>query len=131
MVLLNHDTGSPECGKLRGLRGLASSGTFRGMKNLVQTLRRSALIEGISFLVLIGIAMPLKYFFQMPMAVKMVGWIHGVLFMWLCLLLAMVWVKLRWPFSRVILVFIAALLPFGPFLLDKRLKEFAAAAPEN
>ena len=42
--------------------------------------RLVAIMEGVSFLVLLGIAMPLKYFADMPLAVKYIGWLHGLLF---------------------------------------------------
>ena len=43
-------------------------------------LRKAGIAEGISFLVLLTIAMPLKYFFHLPIAVKIFGWMHGILF---------------------------------------------------
>ena len=81
-----------------------------------------AIAEGISFLVLLGIAMPLKYFMDMPLAVKIVGYIHGFLFI--------AFVALAWNvknelnknsiwFAKALL---ASLLPFGTFVLDKSLK---------
>lgn len=91
----------------------------------VQWLRKLALIEGMSFLVLLFLAMPLKYLAGYPAAVKWVGWIHGVLFMAFALLLAYVFFSRRWPFFRGVLVFTAALVPFGPFLIDRRLKDYA------
>jgi integral membrane protein len=90
----------------------------------VHTLRILALTEGISFLVLLFIAMPLKYLAGLPLAVKWVGWAHGVLFVLFALMLAYVFFKDRWPFWRGVLVFVAALLPFGPFLIDKKLKDW-------
>jgi integral membrane protein len=94
------------------------------MKNPVSTLRTTALIEGASFLLLLGIAMPLKYLAGLPMAVKVVGWIHGVLFVVLCVSLLQTTIAGRWPMARAALVFVAALLPFGPFLLDGRMKQY-------
>lgn len=91
------------------------------MKNPVPFLRRIALIEGWSFLILLGIAMPLKYFADMPMAVKIVGWAHGVLFVLLCWALLQTLLFTRWSIFRCAAVFIASLLPFGPFLLDGRM----------
>ena len=40
----------------------------------------AGITEGVSFIILLCIAMPLKYFFDLPMAVKIVGWLHGILF---------------------------------------------------
>lgn len=93
------------------------------MKNPVATLRKTALLEGLSYLVLLGIAMPLKYIWDMPLAVQITGWIHGALFVALCALLLAVLLK-GWPFYRAALVFIASLLPFGPFLLDRRMVQY-------
>jgi len=93
-------------------------------KSPVHLLRLLALTEGVSFLVLLGVAMPLKYFAGLPQAVKLFGWAHGVLFVALCLVLLKITLEERWPLTRSALVFIAALLPFGPFLIDHRLKNY-------
>lgn len=93
-------------------------------KSPVPFLRRIALIEGWSFLILLGIAMPLKYFADMPMAVKIVGWAHGVLFVLLCWALLQTLLNTRWSIFRCATVFIAALLPFGPFLLDGKMAQW-------
>lgn len=88
----------------------------------ISFLRRIALLEGGSFLLLLGIAMPLKYFAGMPMAVKWVGWLHGALFILFCYALLQVMLKTQWSLARCALVFVASLLPFGPFLLDSRMR---------
>lgn len=89
----------------------------------LQQLRIIGLIEGISYLVLLFISMPLKYFANFPEAVKVNGWIHGVLFVLLGLAVINVWIKQRWPFKRAFIAGIASLLPFGTFWFDKSLKE--------
>ena len=94
--------------------------------NTMSFLRRIALIEGLSFLVLLGIAMPLKYVAGKPEAVKIVGWIHGVLFVIFCWALLQTMLNRNWSFKRAAAVFIASLLPFGPFVLDKKLKAWEA-----
>ncbi|WP_289137644.1 DUF3817 domain-containing protein [uncultured Brevibacillus sp.] len=81
------------------------------------------ILEGISYLVLLGIAMPLKYFLDVPAAVKIVGALHGLLFVLYILALVHVTLKNRWSIIRVIGAFIASLLPFGNFVLDARLKK--------
>jgi integral membrane protein len=91
-------------------------------KSPVHWLRILALIEGVSFLLLLGVAMPLKYAAGLPEAVKIVGWMHGILFVALCFLLLKVTIEERWPIARSAMVLIAALLPFGPFVIDRRLK---------
>ena len=91
--------------------------------NSLKLLRKVGLLEGISLLVLLFIAMPLKYIWQEPGAVKIVGWIHGALFVLFMLLVMRVYDQHGWPFKKVILAFIAAFLPFGTFVFDKQLKE--------
>jgi integral membrane protein len=98
------------------------------MKNsLVSTyigwFRVVALAEGISYLVLLFIAMPLKYFYGFARAVEYTGWVHGVLFVIYGLLLLKVWIQYRWKFNKVLIAFIAALVPIGTLLLDKKLKK--------
>jgi integral membrane protein len=92
---------------------------------MIGRLRTVAMIEGVSYLLLLGVAMPLKYLADMPLAVKIVGWIHGALFIVLCALLAHAWRKVPLAFGLTVLVFVASLLPFGPFVVDSRLKEHA------
>jgi integral membrane protein len=94
---------------------------------MLGALRAVAMIEGVSYLLLLGVAMPLKYFAGMPMAVKVAGWIHGALFVVFCLLLAAAWRKVPLSFWLTVQVFIASLLPFGPFVIDKKLKHSAPA----
>ena len=90
--------------------------------NEVGRLRLVGMLEGISFLVLLGIAMPLKYVWGNPTAVSVVGMAHGILFIAYCLFLCFAWGETKWPFGRATLVFLACLVPFGPFLIDRSLK---------
>lgn len=92
------------------------------LKNPIGRLRAIGIIEGFSYLILLGIAMPLKYFAGLPLAVKIVGSAHGVLFLLFCAALAHVVLALRWPLTRASVVFIASLVPFGTFIIDGRLK---------
>lgn len=85
--------------------------------------RLIAVLEGISYLVLLLIAMPLKYFAGLPEAVKYVGWAHGVLFVLFGIFLLMVWVQYKWSFGKTFMAFVASLLPFATFVLDKKLKK--------
>ena len=91
--------------------------------NSIGLLRRVGMIEGISLLVLLFIAMPLKYIWHQPGAVKIVGWIHGALFVLFMILVLRVYEQRAWPFKKVIIAFIAAFLPFGTFVFDKQLKK--------
>ncbi|KQL44666.1 hypothetical protein AN963_25185 [Brevibacillus choshinensis] len=80
------------------------------------------IIEGISYLVLLGIAMPLKHFLDMPVAVKIAGSLHGLFFVLYIIALAHVTFKNKWSILKVAGAFIASLLPFGNFVLDARIK---------
>jgi integral membrane protein len=98
-------------------------GTVRRLKRtVIQRLRVLGTIEGTSFLVLMGIAMPLKYGFGHAHATFWPGLVHGILFLLYCA--ALIHAKktlgrsLRWAGK----FFIAALLPFGPFVMDRGLK---------
>lgn len=88
-------------------------------------LRVVAFIEGLSYLVLLGIAMPLKYAAGMPEAVRVAGMAHGVLFMLFCAVLAAVWLRHRWPMARAALVFASALMPVATFIMDRWLRRWA------
>ncbi|MCB9566679.1 MAG: DUF3817 domain-containing protein [Myxococcales bacterium] len=85
-------------------------------------LRLIGLCEGVSFLVLLGVAMPLKYVAGRPEAVKVVGWAHGVLFMLFVLALFQAASEREWPLRRMAAGFLAAVLPFGTFVFDARLR---------
>lgn len=87
-------------------------------------LRLVAFVEGISYLVLLFIAMPLKYALDMPTAVRIVGAVHGALFVSLCLALLGVLIGGNLRFVRSVLVFISSLLPFGTFVIDRYLREW-------
>jgi len=98
-------------------------------KNIIAFVRRVALFEGASFILLLGVAMPLKYYAGMPLAVRIVGLAHGLLLIALCAGLLQILMKTNWPGKRAVLVFIAALVPFGPFLLDRKMIEWEREAP--
>ena len=85
-------------------------------------LRLLGLMEGVSLLVLMGIAMPLKYLADRPESVQVMGWIHGVLFVLYGFTVLHAWQKLRWPFVRAVHCMIAAVLPTGTFWIDGRLR---------
>jgi len=88
----------------------------------IRLLRFIGISEGISFLILLVIAMPLKYYFAFPFAVKITGWAHGGLFIaYIVIVLASV-KTMRWGFFNVIIALAASLIPFGTFFLDKSWK---------
>lgn len=89
----------------------------------IRVFRMIALAEGISFLTLLFIAMPMKYFMGMPDVVRVVGSIHGGLFVLYVGLLAMLHFRQRWSFMFSLYALIASVIPFGTFMLDKHLRE--------
>jgi integral membrane protein len=98
----------------------------------VARLRIVGMAEGASFLALLFIAMPLKYAMGLPLAVRIVGMLHGVLFLAYCVVLADAARAKKWPAKRTLGLFVAALLPFGPFVVDKGLKrEPTSPAPHT
>ncbi|HEX5655194.1 MAG TPA: DUF3817 domain-containing protein [Chitinophagaceae bacterium] len=91
--------------------------------------RKIAFAEGVSFLVLLFIAMPLKYFAAMPMAVTIIGSLHGILF--IAMLVTAYDTRDRYGknIGWLAKVFIASIIPFGTFIMDKEWKKEEAALP--
>ena len=81
-----------------------------------------AKIEGISFIILLFIAMPLKYMMGIPEATKVVGMIHGGLFLWFIYAQFIASQEENWGAKFNALAFILSLIPFGTFYLDKKLR---------
>lgn len=91
--------------------------------NTFSWFRKIALAEGVSFLVLLLIAMPLKYFADMPKAVTVVGTLHGILFVLFIILAFEVKGSYKKSFGWFTKSFIASLVPFGTFIMDKQWKK--------
>lgn len=85
--------------------------------------RLIAVIEGISYLVLLFIAMPLKYWFDAPLYVKYTGWVHGVFFILYLLTLISAKSAGEWGFKKTFIAFLASLIPFATFALDRSLRK--------
>lgn len=83
--------------------------------------RLVAVIEGISYLTLLFVSMPIKYILHDPAVVTYNGWVHGVLFMLYLGTLTKVAGTERWRFGKSINAFMCALIPFATFVLEKRL----------
>lgn len=84
--------------------------------------RAISLLEGISYVVLLAIAMPLKYLAGQPEAVSWAGRIHGGLFILLVLALASVSSADKWTRRQATIAMVAALVPLGAFWLEARLR---------
>ena len=89
-------------------------------KSSLRILRVVALLEGISFLVLLLIAMPLKYYGGIPSATQMVGMAHGVLFVAYIFFVIVVAILKKWSFLTVIILIILSFVPAGTFYADKK-----------
>ena len=87
----------------------------------LRNLRRIGFAEGLSFILLVFIAMPLKYMAGQPIYVRVVGMAHGVLFLAYVATIVQAHLDYGWPLKRSRLLFLASLLPFGPFVADKKI----------
>lgn len=97
------------------------------MKTKYNVFRKIAFAEGVSFLVLLLIAMPLKYFAGMPMAVTVVGSLHGVLFVAFAVYAWEVKTSYKKDLRWLMKAGLASLLPFGTFYMDREWKKEEAA----
>lgn len=95
-------------------------------QKLLQRFRMIGIAEGISFLVLLLIAMPLKYLMHLPQPVKIMGWIHGALFVLFIYFAFEVMGFLNKNFIWFLKAFAAAFIPLGTFVFDRHLKKEAA-----
>jgi len=85
----------------------------------MKRLRLLAFLEGTSLISLVFLAVPLKYFAGNPALVKVIGPIHGALFLFFVFQTTMVAIEQRWSFqSRTWKVLVACLVPFGTFYID-------------
>jgi integral membrane protein len=101
------------------------------MKQLFETplgrLRIIGYLEGISLIILLAVAVPLKYWGANPVMVKIMGPLHGILFMWFIISTLSVGVEQRWKFSQTTWkVLIACIIPFGTFYIDRHILKQAA-----
>lgn len=85
-----------------------------------QTFKYISILEGISFLLLLFIAMPLKYIWDLPQMVEQVGMAHGVLF--IAYVMGAIWLfkPLNWNMKQLALILACSLVPFGPFYVEKK-----------
>lgn len=92
-------------------------------KKSIRRFRIAGIAEGISFLTLLFIAMPLKYIFNIPEAVKITGWVHGILFVLFLWLAFDMMGRFKKGISWFLKAFIAAVVPLGTFVFDRQLKK--------
>jgi len=87
---------------------------------MLKLFRATAILEGISYLALFGVTMPLKYWAEIPEPNKLVGYAHGVLFIAFIALTLIVGFKHKWPFKKIFIFGIASLLPFATFYVEEK-----------
>jgi integral membrane protein len=90
--------------------------------NPLRQLRFVALLEGLSFVLLLFVAMPLKYLAELPIAVRIVGSVHGLLFLVFVGALYRVVLEYEWPARRWLAAFVSSIVPFGTLVFDRSLK---------
>lgn len=90
------------------------------LENQIRTFRWVSILEGTSFLVLLFLAMPLKYFFDSPQMVQIVGMAHGILF--IAYVMGAFWMfkPLNWRKRTLILALVCSVVPFGPFYIENK-----------
>ena len=93
------------------------------MQTSLSRLRIIGDIEGISYLLLLGLAMPLKYLAGWPAAVTIAGSVHGLLFVGFLYALMEVWYRQKWSFLKVAGAFALSLIPFGTFYLSRQIRK--------
>lgn len=91
-------------------------------------LRVVGFVEGVSYLVLLGIAMPMKYLAGLPLAVRYTGWAHGILFILYIAAVVLAAFAHRWPVGRAVKALVASLIPFGTFVLEREWRQEHEAA---
>lgn len=95
----------------------------KGQNSALKNLTIMGYLEGTSFLLLLGIAMPLKYMMGITEAVKYVGMAHGALFIAYILVLLIATSKIKMPLWAMPAGVLGSFLPFGPFIFDHLLKK--------
>jgi len=97
---------------------------------IIRQLRIAAILEGISYLLLLGVTMPLKYWMDMPEPNMLVGYAHGLLFIAYIGLVLIVAYRYRWPAMPTLIALGASLLPFATFYVEaKMLRKEALITP--
>ncbi|WP_413511791.1 DUF3817 domain-containing protein [Myroides odoratus] len=90
---------------------------------MVNLFRITAFLEGVSLLLLLFIAMPLKYIWDSPFLVQKVGMAHGILFIAYIVIAFLIKNDLKWSNKTLLFVCIASIIPFGTFVIEKKLKK--------
>jgi integral membrane protein len=101
------------------------------LRTTIGRLRIVGFFEGVSFLVLLLIAMPLKYMYDMPEINKVVGMIHGLLFILYIFGAIQAKIEYSWNLRKTLLAFAASVVPLGTFYADAKLFKPEQLAQKN
>jgi integral membrane protein len=77
-----------------------------------------AFLEGTSLLLLLFFAMPMKYYFDEPIYVRVIGMAHGILFVAYCIIALMSKIEYSWTYKKLGIICLASIVPFGTFYVD-------------
>jgi len=88
--------------------------------NRYNFFRIVALLEGFSYLVLLLIAMPLKYIWHIEEYVQNVGMAHGILFVLYIVMAIFLYKKMLWSQKELIIILLGSVVPFGTFYVDRK-----------
>ncbi len=87
---------------------------------MIKTFKTVALLEGISLLLLLFFAMPMKYICDMPIFVRIAGMIHGLLFISYIILAYMLKDEEKWPMKKFLTICAYSVIPFGTFYMERK-----------
>ena len=87
---------------------------------MINIYRLTAVLEGVSYILLLFIAVPIKYLLNEALYVKILGMPHGILFILYILFSIIAKIKYNWNFRKFLVISIASLVPFGTFYIDKK-----------
>ena len=90
------------------------------LEKQIKLFKWISILEGLSFLILLFIAMPLKYLYEMPQMVQQVGMAHGVLFIAYVIGGILLFKPMNWSFKQIGVILGCSVLPFGPFYVEKK-----------
>ncbi len=85
-----------------------------------KAFRLISFLEGISYLLLLFIAVPIKYIQGNELYVKILGMPHGILFIGYILLAILIQKKMKWNLKAMVVISLASIIPFGTFYVDKK-----------
>jgi len=87
---------------------------------MINIYRLTAFLEGVSYILLLFIAVPIKYLLNEALYVKILGMPHGILFILYIIFSIIAKIKYNWNFRKFLVISIASLVPFGTFYIDKK-----------